>query len=88
MLYSRADFNAGRRVCVGYNVAQTNLWIALARLLYCFDFEAVEGKPIEIDKIEWGHYEEAHFAVNIKPRSEKHKQLIIRECGHISDIVY
>ncbi|PNS21541.1 Phenylacetate 2-hydroxylase [Sphaceloma murrayae] len=82
------SFGPGRRVCVGYNVAQTNLWIALARLLYCFDFHPVPGQPIEIDKIEWGHYEDAHFAVNIKPRSEKHKQLIIRDCGNVSDVVY
>ena len=28
----------GRRVCVGWNVGQMNMWIATARLLYCFDF--------------------------------------------------
>lgn len=31
----------GRRVCPGYNVAETNLWMFLSRLLYCFDFEAI-----------------------------------------------
>ncbi|KAG8629890.1 hypothetical protein KVT40_001509 [Elsinoe batatas] len=82
------SFGPGRRVCVGYNVAQTNLWIAIARLLYCFDFKPVEGRPIEIDKIEWGHWEQPHFAVDIKPRSEKHRQLIVRECGGVSDVVY
>ena len=29
---------AGRRVCVGWNVGQQNMFIATARLLYCFDF--------------------------------------------------
>jgi hypothetical protein len=28
----------GRRVCVGWNVGEMNVWIAAARLLYCFDF--------------------------------------------------
>ena len=28
----------GRRVCVGWNVGQQNMFIATARLLYCFDF--------------------------------------------------
>src|SRR5579859_4760937 len=31
-------FGPGRRVCVGWNVGQQNMWIATARLLYCFDF--------------------------------------------------
>jgi cytochrome P450 len=35
------SFSGGRRVCVGYKVAQQLLFIALARLIYCFDYEAV-----------------------------------------------
>jgi hypothetical protein len=31
-------FGPGRRVCVGWNVGQQNMFIATARLLYCFDF--------------------------------------------------
>lgn len=31
-------FGAGRRVCVGWKVGEMNVWIAIARLLYCFDF--------------------------------------------------
>lgn len=31
----------GRRVCSGYNVGESNVWIVVARLLYCFDFEGV-----------------------------------------------
>ncbi|RYP00941.1 hypothetical protein DL764_006342 [Monosporascus ibericus] len=31
-------FNAGRRSCVGYKLAQKELFVAFARLLYCFDF--------------------------------------------------
>ena len=30
---------SGRRVCSGYNVGESNVWIAIARLLYCFDFD-------------------------------------------------
>lgn len=29
---------SGRRVCVGWNVGESNVWIAAARLLYCFNF--------------------------------------------------
>lgn len=31
-------FGPGRRVCVGWKVGEMNVWIAIARLLYCFDF--------------------------------------------------
>lgn len=33
------SFGAGRRVCTGYHVGDTNVWIAVARLLYCFNVE-------------------------------------------------
>ena len=36
------DLLIGRRVCVGWSVGDQNVWIAIARLLYCFDF--VEDK--------------------------------------------
>ena len=35
------QFRGGRRVCVGYRIAQQELFIAFARLCYCFDFAAV-----------------------------------------------
>lgn len=25
-------------MCVGWNLGETNVWIAIARLIYCFDF--------------------------------------------------
>ena len=35
------QFGYGRRVCVGHRLAQKSLFINLARLIYCFDSEAV-----------------------------------------------
>lgn len=35
------QFGHGRRVCVGFKLAQKSLFINLARLIYCFDFKAV-----------------------------------------------
>lgn len=34
-------FGGGRRICVGYRLAQMQLFVAFARLLYCFDYAAV-----------------------------------------------
>ncbi|KZL66211.1 cytochrome P450 [Colletotrichum tofieldiae] len=38
------SFGAGRRVCVGYNVGDMNVWLAASRLIYCFDFKQVSSK--------------------------------------------
>jgi cytochrome P450 len=35
------QFGGGRRVCVGYKVAQQELFLTYSRLIYCFDFAAV-----------------------------------------------
>ena len=34
-------FGGGRRMCVGYKLAQMELFVAFARLLYCFDYSSV-----------------------------------------------
>lgn len=34
-------FGGGRRICVGYKLAQTQLFVAFARLVYCFDYAPV-----------------------------------------------
>lgn len=35
------SFGGGHRICVGYKIAQQELFIAFSRLLYCFEFESV-----------------------------------------------
>lgn len=37
------QFGGGRRICVGYKLAQTQLLVAFARLAYCFDYSAVSS---------------------------------------------
>ena len=39
--HSLWHFGGGRRICVGHKVAQMALFVAFARLVYCFDFVAV-----------------------------------------------
>ena len=82
------SFGPGRRVCSGYNVGETNVWIVVARLLYCFDFEQVKGKEIDSFKVDWGEHRWAPFEVKIKPRSEAHKHLIERECKGATEMEY
>jgi len=35
------QFGGGRRICVGYKLAQQELFVAVARLIYCFDYVTV-----------------------------------------------
>ena len=35
------QFGGGRRICVGYNIAYQELFLAYSRLIYCFDLTAV-----------------------------------------------
>lgn len=74
------SFGPGRRMCPGYNVAETNVWIVIARLLYCFDFEELPGQPINSFKTDWGEHRSAPFPVKITPRSQAHADLIERDC--------
>ncbi|KAF4435967.1 cytochrome p450 [Fusarium acutatum] len=75
-------FGAGRRVCVGYNVAWNNMLISVSRLLYCFDIEGVPGKPVDASKSFLVESGQPRFEIKIKPRSEAHAQLIQRECAN------
>lgn len=58
-----------------------NVWIAIARLLYCFDFEAVPGEPIDTMSIPQLTKNSAPFHVKVVPRSAAHAELIRRDCA-------
>ncbi|MCJ1475732.1 hypothetical protein MMC13_004396 [Lambiella insularis] len=68
------QFGGGRRVCVGYRLAQKSLFINIARLVYCFDYEATASFDTKID-----HFKEGEpFPVLPRIRSKKHADLITR----------
>lgn len=58
-----------------------NVWIAIARLLYCFDFEELPGRPIDTMRIPQITKHTAPFDVKVSPRSEEHAALIRRDCA-------
>lgn len=66
---------------MGNTVAWNNMFIAVSRLLYCFDFTGVPGESIDTTASLDIQYGKAPFSVKIKPRSEAHRQLIERECA-------
>ncbi|GAP82909.2 putative cytochrome P450 [Rosellinia necatrix] len=69
-------FSAGRRSCVGYKLAQKELFIAFSRLVYCFDFSpagAFDDK--ELNAFAPGE----PFPVKATIRSPAHELLIRKE---------
>ncbi|OQV00569.1 hypothetical protein CLAIMM_06049 [Cladophialophora immunda] len=73
-------FGPGRRVCAGWKVGEMNVWIAIARLLYCFDFAEMPGKPIDTMTIPQLTKHSAPFDVKVSVRSDAHAALIKRDC--------
>ncbi|KAK5746400.1 hypothetical protein LTR17_000780 [Elasticomyces elasticus] len=67
------QFGSGRRVCVGYRLAQKSLFINLARLIYCFDFQARE--PFDDKDIRHFTLEEP-FPIAVTCRGEAWAKLI------------
>lgn len=66
-------FSAGRRSCVGYKLAQKELFVAFARLLYCFNFEAAG----EIDNHQLNPFRPGEpFPTKVVVRSAAHEKLI------------
>jgi hypothetical protein len=73
-------------VCIGLNVAAGNLFIAIARMVYCFDIEQDPSHPVTVDKPFPLTAVVEPYKVIFKPRSEAHRRLVMRECREAADI--
>ncbi|TVY78269.1 Cytochrome P450 monooxygenase atE [Lachnellula suecica] len=71
-------FGGGRRVCIGYKAAQPGLFLAVSRLIYCFDFES-SGSYDSTRLNPWST--EEPFPVRISNRSIRHEDLIRKEAA-------
>ncbi|QKX59639.1 uncharacterized protein TRUGW13939_06776 [Talaromyces rugulosus] len=77
------QLGGGRRVCVGYRVAQKSLFINMSRLIYCFDYEAREA----FDSSDIKHFElDEPFPITPKIRSLAHAKLLERVFENLSDL--
>ena len=63
---------------MGLNVAQSNMFIAVARLVYCFDFEENPAHPLDVSESFIDNNSTGPFRVKIRPRSAAHVELIKR----------
>ena len=73
-------------MCVGSNVAASNLFISIARMLYCFDIEQDPSQPVVVNKPFPLTAVVEPYKVAFKPRSEEHRRLILKECRDAANI--
>ncbi|PGH17753.1 hypothetical protein AJ79_00894 [Helicocarpus griseus UAMH5409] len=67
------QFGGGRRICVGYRLAQRGLFINIARLVMCFNYAAAG----EIDSSKLNHHRtDEPFPVKVTARGEEYAQLV------------
>ncbi|KAE8373971.1 cytochrome P450 [Aspergillus bertholletiae] len=71
-------FGGGRRICVGWKVAEQALFIAFARLLYCFELSP--NGPIDDERLSHQAVNEP-FPVKATVRSAAHASLIEDEAS-------
>jgi cytochrome P450 len=81
-------YGSGRRLCPGIHLAERNLFIAVAKLLWAFDFEPSrdeKGRPMELDVESETAYTEGlmhgpkDYNCIVKVRSEARRETIMRE---------
>ena len=83
-------YGSGRRLCPGIHLAERNLFLAIAKLLWAFDFSAKRdgrGGAIPVDMDARTGYSDGFlhcpkpFGVDIRPRSERRRATIMEEFG-------
>ncbi|KIX96153.1 uncharacterized protein Z520_07931 [Fonsecaea multimorphosa CBS 102226] len=81
-------YGSGRRLCPGIHLAERNLFLAISKLLWAFEFapgKDKDGNPIIPDTDPTTGYSEGFlvcakpYALEVKPRSEARRETILRE---------
>ncbi|KAJ5158164.1 uncharacterized protein N7500_007815 [Penicillium coprophilum] len=70
------QFGGGRRICVGYRLAQRGLFLNIARLVMCYDYAA--AGPYNSRHLNH-HRTDEPFPVKVTVRSKEYAKLIIEE---------
>ncbi|KAF5366392.1 hypothetical protein D9758_009770 [Tetrapyrgos nigripes] len=72
-------FGAGRRICPGLPIAEQELWLAISRLLWAFQFEALPYEPISLEEYEGlSGRTPIPYRVRLTPRVEQLRDILER----------
>lgn len=81
-------YGSGRRICPGIHLAERNLFLAIAKIIWAFSIKPAvdeQGKEVELDINPQTGYGEGFllcvkdFPCKITPRSEARRETIMRE---------
>jgi hypothetical protein len=77
-------YGVGRRICPGIHVAENSLFLLVSRVLWGFNVsnEIVDGKKVDVDVTKYaggGLAKPELFKARIEPRSERHREIMLRE---------
>ncbi|KAI1409932.1 putative cytochrome P450 [Hypoxylon sp. FL1857] len=79
-------FGAGRRLCQGIHIAERSLFLAMACLLWAFDFSTPDPSKIDIEDLRGGlAVVPAPFECHIKPRDKERAEVMRREWRQLQD---
>ena len=66
-----------RRICPGIYIAEREIWLAVSRLLWCFEIRPLSGEPICLDDWEGkSGRTPIPFRVDFEPRHENAASLL------------
>lgn len=76
-------YGAGRRICPGIHLAERNLWLGMAKLLWAFELKEDESRPVDADP-KTGYSEgfltcAKDFGAEVRVRGEGRRTTIFRE---------
>lgn len=83
---------SGRRICPGIHLAERNLWLAMAKLLWAFEFKENMQAPVDVDP-RTGYSEgfltcAKPFVADIRPRGEGRRKTIFREFERVEAEIF
>ena len=72
------DKTSRRRICPGIYIAEREIWLAVSRLLWCFEIRPLSGEPICLDDWE-GKFgiTPMPFRVRLEPRHKDVASLLL-----------
>ncbi|EXJ72416.1 uncharacterized protein A1O5_04920 [Cladophialophora psammophila CBS 110553] len=81
-----SSFGWGRRICPGADLASNNLYIALARVLWCFDIRPTKGCVYDTyDYTDGFNIRPNGYKCDITIRSDRHRQMLEKDYQEARD---
>lgn len=73
-------FGAGRRICPGMLVAEREIWLTISRMLWAFDMQQIDGKPIDLNEYDGeSGRSPMPFEIRLRPRFEGARKILEEE---------